>query len=175
MHVLYTNSQWYGDELTHAGRSAHAHAWRHMGHAHRILRNRSKDNGCLQDTRKMLSTNRLWQAKMYISGLILTAVLLSFAQLARAQAGSTTSPLFNFTRQGSETLLASSDDGSSGAISTSAPFVFYGSIKTTLFVSLICTDNCTDLRFWLSMIAAAIVWSNKAIAISRPATIKIMG
>ena len=87
----------------------------------------------LADAREMLSC----QAKMHSSGLVLTAVLLSFAQLARAQAGSTTSPLFNFTRQGSETLLASSDDGSSGAISTSAPFVFYGTSQTSIYVSLL--------------------------------------
>ena len=80
---------------------------------------------------------------MHSSGLVLTltTVLVSFAQLAQAQAGSTTSPLFNFTRQASETYIAGSDDGSSEAVSISTPFVFYGSNKTTLFVSLTSEDN----------------------------------
>ena len=71
---------------------------------------------------------------MYSSGLILTAILLAVSQLI--QAVSTTSPLFNFTRQASETSLAASDDGSSGAINTSTPFVFYGSLQTSIYVSL---------------------------------------
>ena len=80
---------------------------------------------------------------MYSSGLVLTAILLAVAQLI--QAVSTTSPLFNFTRQASETSLAASDDGSSGAINTSTPFVFYGTNKTTVFVSLTYINICMDL------------------------------
>ena len=80
---------------------------------------------------------------MYNSGLVLTAILLAVAQLI--QAVSTTSPLFNFTRQASETSLAASDDGSSGAINTSTPFVFYGINKATVFVSLTYINICMDL------------------------------
>ena len=80
---------------------------------------------------------------MHSSGLVLTAILLAVAQLI--QAVSATNPLFNFTRQASETFLAASDDGSSGAINTSTPFVFYGINKTTVFVSLTYINICMDL------------------------------
>ena len=71
---------------------------------------------------------------MYNSCLALTTILLAVAQLIQAVAA--INPLFNFTRQASETSLAASDDGSSGAINTSTPFVFYGSLQTSIYVSL---------------------------------------
>lgn len=77
---------------------------------------------------------------MRSSGLVLTTVLVSVVQLI--QAVSTTSPLFNFTRQGSETSLAGSDDGSSVAVNASTPFVFYGSSHTSIYVS----SHCMDLQ-----------------------------
>ena len=86
----------------------------------------------MQDARKTFSI----MTKMHSSGLVLITILLSAAQLIQA-VSLTTSPLFNFTRQGSETSLAVSDDGSSEAISMSTPFVFYESKQTTIFVSLL--------------------------------------
>ena len=71
---------------------------------------------------------------MHSSGLVLTTILLSVTQLI--QAVSTSSPLFNFTRQGTELSLAASDDGSS-EVNISTPFVFYGSQQTLIYVSFL--------------------------------------
>ena len=48
---------------------------------------------------------------------------------------------FIFGLHGNETFLAAADDGSSGEVNLSTPFVFYGSPQTSLFVSCKCATH----------------------------------
>ena len=78
----------------------------------------------------MQEISRYWHDKMHDFSLVVIVLLFTSAQLAASA-----NTLLNFEFQGTETFLAASDDGSSGAINLSTPFVFYGKQQTSVFVS----------------------------------------